>query len=244
MEYERRLGRVPTLSRPSSDLSSGAVRCEGEARSVLRELAGPRGSCSNTAYLTPPTGSRGRSGGEEGPQAPPHREDCVGLSNPSQTRLFAGLGWGGGGGGVTLMVVPENPSAGEIPASAADDKFFHQLSHSHQLLQHRDGRLEHNAPQQQDAVITAVESRGEGPRPAQRRLLFHCPAPHHPAIERYNVYNEIALCWGSRGTDTNHYKDSTEASLDAWASACLQLKGGETTISWVAVAQVGERVFH
>lgn len=30
------------------------------------------------------------------PQAPPYREDCVGLSNPSQTRLLAGLGRRGG----------------------------------------------------------------------------------------------------------------------------------------------------
>ena len=35
----------------------------------------------------------------QGPQAPPHREDCVGLSNPSQTGLFDGVGRGGGGGG-------------------------------------------------------------------------------------------------------------------------------------------------
>ena len=41
---------------------------------------------------------------------------------------------------LSLFQVPENTSAGEIPASAADDTFFHQLRSSHQQLQHRDGR--------------------------------------------------------------------------------------------------------
>lgn len=36
---------------------------------------------------------------------PPHREDCVGLPNPSQTRLVAGVGRWGEGGGVRWVVV-------------------------------------------------------------------------------------------------------------------------------------------
>lgn len=72
---------------------------------------------------------------------------------------------------------------------------------------------------------------GRFPHPAQSCWVFHCPAPHHPAIECYNIYNKIVLLLGivAQLTDRSPLtcQQSNYSGQTHWlwfCSLCLSIK--------------------